>query len=116
MPIEFDEERKIVFIDYRGLKGEGLLQEIKHTHEEGRRIFNGEKAHVLVDVTQARLDIESVKALKESNKRDKDMIGKTAIIGITGLKKVLANAIAAFSGNESKNFDTKEQAIGWLMR
>ncbi len=44
------------------------------------------------------------------------MVEKTAVVGVTGLKKVLADAIAKFSGTHTKYFATKEEALDWLVR
>jgi hypothetical protein len=71
---------------------------------------------VLVDVTGTMMNTEAVQALKASTKRDGAMVEKTAVVGVTGLKKVLADAIAKFSGTHTRYFDTKEEALEWLAK
>jgi hypothetical protein len=43
-------------------------------------------------------------------------VEKTAIVGVTGLKKVLADAIAHFSGTNTQYFGTKQAALEWLTK
>lgn len=115
MPITIDTAKKIIFIDYSNMKPEQLIAEAEKVHTEGIRArSSGMKVKVFVDVRGAYLNPESVKALKDITKKDNDIVEKTAIVGITGLKRILADAIAAFSGTKTKYFDTKEQAIEWL--
>ena len=56
----------------------------------------------------------TVRALKDATKRDAAMVEKTAIVGITGLKRILADAIATFSGTQTRHFDTRREALEWL--
>jgi threonine synthase len=70
----------------------------------------------LVDITGVMMDAEAVQAIKDSTKRDREMVEKTAVVGVTGLKKILADAIAAFSGTHAKYFATKEEALEWLTK
>ncbi len=116
MPATYDAARNIVFVDYSNMKAAELLAESQRLHNEARSHFAGKQIKVLVDVTGVMMDTESVQALKASTKRDASMVEKTAVVGVTGLKKVLADAIARFSGTHTKYFATKEQALDWLTR
>ncbi len=116
MPYTYDTERNIVFIDYTRLTAEQLIAEAERVHQEGRSRLSGRKARVLVDITGTTMSPEAVRALKDSTRNDKAMVEKTAIVGVTGLKKILADAIARFSGTHTQYFDTKEQALDWLLK
>ncbi len=116
MPYTYDAAKNIVFIDYSNMKAAELIAEAERLHNEARTHLAGQRFKVLVDVTGVMMSTEAVQALKDSTKRDAAMVEKTAIVGVTGLKKVLADAIARFSGTHTKYFATKEQALDWLMR
>jgi hypothetical protein len=114
MPYTYDAAKNIVFVDYSNMKPAELMAEAQKLHHEARTRLAGQKFKVLVDVTGTMMNTESVQALKNSTKRDAAMIEKTAVVGVTGLKKVLADAIAKFSGTHTRHFDTKAQALSWL--
>ena len=114
MPVTYDSERNTVLVDYSNMKAAELIAEAERVHNEARLHLSGTKFKVLVDVTGASLNSDAVRALKAATKRDGAMVEKTAVIGITGLKKILADAIATFSGTRTKYFDTKHEALEWL--
>jgi hypothetical protein len=116
MPFTYDSERKIVFVDYTNMKARELIAEADRIHNEARSRLSGVKVKALVDITGAMLNSEAVQALKDSTKRDSEIVEKTAIVGVTGLKRVLADAIAKFSGTNTKYFATKEEALEWLVK
>ena len=116
MPCTYDSERNVVFVDYTQLTAERLIAEVDRVHEEGRAQLSGKQTRVLVDITGTMLSREAVQALKDSTKSDRSMVEKTAIVGVTGVKKILADAIARFSGTNTKYFDTKEEALAWLLK
>ncbi len=115
MPFSYDIERNIVFIDYTQLTPEQLMAETERVHEQGRTRL-GKPARVLVDITGTLLNSEAVQALKQTTKDDQNLVERTAVVGVTGLKKILADAIARFSGTNTRYFDTKEAALEWLTK
>ncbi len=62
------------------------------------------------------MSTEAVQALKNSTKRTGALVERTAVVGVSGLKKVLADAIARFSGTNTKYFATRDDALDWLAR
>ncbi len=116
MPFSYDSEKKLVVVDYTDMKAPELIAEAERVHKEAREHLSGVKVKVLVDVTGASMNAESLKALKETTKRDAGMVEKTAVVGVTGFKRVLADAIATFSGTHTKFFATREEALEWLAK
>ncbi len=116
MPFTYDSERNVVLVDYTNLKAEELIAEADRIHKEARAHLSGTKAKVLVDVRGTMMNAEAVQALKDSTRSDRAMVERTAIVGITGIKRILADAIARFSGTNTKYFDTKEEALEWLIK
>jgi len=116
MPYTYDSERKIVFVDYTNMKASELILEADKIHNEARSRLEGVKVKVLVDIRGAMMNTEAVQALKDSTKRDSAIVEKTAIVGVTGFKRVIADAIAKFSGTQTKYFATKDEALEWLVK
>jgi hypothetical protein len=115
LPFTYDSERNIVFIDYSDLTAEQLMAEAERVHEKGRTHL-GKAARVLVDITGTKLNGKAVQALKDTTRGDRALVERTAVVGVTGVKKILADAIARFSGTNTHYFDTKEAALEWLTK
>jgi hypothetical protein len=74
-----------------------------------------ESALVLVDIRNTVTSIDVVTVFKTSTARTKGHVKKTAIVGVTGVQRILAGAVARFSGEELHLFDTVEAAQDWLV-
>tara|TARA_Y100001949_G_C15783468_1_gene241691 strand:+ start:57 stop:416 length:360 start_codon:yes stop_codon:yes gene_type:complete len=107
--------KRIVFIDYTDCK---TKEEMIATLREAAELFKAspEKVLSLSDFTDAfgskefmdeskRLSVEVLRAKTE----------KAALLGITGIKKVLLKGFNAFSTNKLVPFDTKEEALEYLV-
>jgi hypothetical protein len=69
----------------------------------------------LADVTGTTASAGAVKLFKESAAQTKPFIERQALIGIHGMKRYLAQTVTQFSGQPMKVFDTKEDALNWLV-
>lgn len=69
---------------------------------------------ILTDVTDARFNTDVVSQMKEFTAHNKPYVRASAVIGVTGLKKVIFDAINRFSGRNLRSFDDKYEAISWL--
>jgi len=68
----------------------------------------------LIDVTSVTWNAESVKALKALAKGDEPYVIACAVVGVTGMKKILLSAVKRFSGREFMLFDDVVSAMDWL--
>jgi hypothetical protein len=113
------------WINYQG--HEILLDDYSNIYPEQfapliRRIteltFESGKKDILliVDVTGAYANKEAVSAFSESGKKSKSLLKKTAVVGITGVKKIFLNIVNKFSGLNAKNLSTMEEAKEWLIK
>lgn len=116
MPFTYDSEKKLVFVDYTNMKAAELIAEAARVHNEARSHLTGLKVKVLVDISGVLMNSEAVRAIKESTKRDSEMVEKTAVVGVSGLRRILADAIATFSGTHTKYFETRQDALEWLAK
>ncbi|MFX1568530.1 MAG: hypothetical protein ACFFCV_09195 [Promethearchaeota archaeon] len=70
---------------------------------------------LIVNVTGAYANKEAVNAFAESGKKSRPLLKKTAVVGITGVKKILLNVINKFSGVSAKAVSSMEEAKKWLI-
>lgn len=70
----------------------------------------------LTDVSCANYDKEITEALKEFTRHNKPHVIAGAVVGVSGLKKVIFQAVATVSGRSNlKLFDDPEVAKDWLV-
>jgi len=61
-----------------------------------------------------KFDNETITRLKELTKGNEPHVHRAALVGITGLYKVVVTAISMFSKREFHLFDTMEEALDFL--
>ncbi|PKL83198.1 MAG: hypothetical protein CVV24_06170 [Ignavibacteriae bacterium HGW-Ignavibacteriae-3] len=116
---------KIGFIDYKGFKillfdfsylnnSKEILEFIKEAGLIARKQVL-KSVLVVTDVTEAHYNIEVTQAMKELAKGNAPYIKASAVVGVTGLKKILYDAVIKFSGRDIKIFDNRESAMEWLI-
>ncbi|MFH1459563.1 MAG: STAS/SEC14 domain-containing protein [Candidatus Omnitrophota bacterium] len=108
--------KRILLVDLsgiRGFKGEGE-QLAKAAADFVDKLREYELIE-LIDVRNSFGDLESVKTMKELSKKLKPHIKKSAIIGVSGIKKVILDAINSFAERKIKPFNTEEEAKEWLI-
>lgn len=72
-------------------------------------------ALALTDVSGSNFDKKIVDAFMETAKHNAPYFRASATVGVTGLKKVILPIIAKFSGRNIHPFDTREEAMAWLV-
>lgn len=105
--------KKIVFIDYSGLKGDELFR----TMEEAKKnVHSQEKGTVLIlsNVKDLHFNVDIIEAFKNMSLESKEYIKAVAIYGLSGLQKIALNAVTKFSKVDMSVFGNKEEALDWL--
>jgi len=103
----------IIYLDYSSCDVGEMLKAI----EAGRKIIAlrpGNSLLTLTDVTNARFNAEVSDKMKEYAAHNKPYVKASAVVGITGLKKIILDAVMLFSKRKFHTFDTIEQAKDWL--
>ncbi len=59
---------------------------------------------------------DMLEILKAASKVSKPYVKKTAVLGVEGAKKILAKTVTLFTGQSTQYFDTREQALEWLIK
>jgi hypothetical protein len=69
----------------------------------------------MTDVSEAKVTPEVSQALKDLASHNKPYAKAGAVLGVTGLKKVIFNSLLIFTGRRNLHlFDSPEQARNWL--
>lgn len=92
--------------------------EFYRTLAEAKRMIHAEPEKsvlALFDATGANFDQEVVNAVKDFTVSNEPYIKAAAVVGITGLLKIALLAVKTFSGRDFKVFDTREDAMEWLV-
>lgn len=69
----------------------------------------------LTDVTNMRFDDRLSQKMKEFTAQNKPYVRAAAVVGVTGLKKILFDAVVIFSKRKFQAFDDLEKAKAWLI-
>jgi hypothetical protein len=69
----------------------------------------------LADLRDTVASRKVVDLFKESAVRTKKHVRKQAVVGVTGIRRILAEAVARFSHQPMVLFDTVEEARDWLV-
>jgi hypothetical protein len=71
---------------------------------------------ILSDFTGASFDQENVRAMQETAVFDKPYVKKTAWVGASDFPEAFAKSLTKFSRREFPAFETREEALAWLVR
>lgn len=108
--------KQIFYCDYSGLKADvaALQAEAEAVGVELMRQPQGSVLE-LVDVRDSVGSREAVSFLKGSAARTNSYVRKTAVVGVEGIVKVLAQAVSRVSGRGLTLFSDTEAAKDWLV-
>lgn len=68
----------------------------------------------LTNVTGSRFNKEIVDALKELANHNKPYVKAGAVVGLSGLQRIVYVAITQFTGRRLPTFSSAEEAMDWL--
>ncbi len=70
---------------------------------------------VLSDFRDTNVGSDLLSAMNSASAATKTYVRKTAVLGVTGMKRKLADLLTAITGQPLKYFDTMETAEDWLV-
>ncbi len=111
--------KDIIYLDYRGLKHPDKFQEkVGETIKRTKYYLENNIKDILVltDLNDSYIYGDATRFLKESTKMARPFVKKSAVIGVSGAKRILLNMVNLFSGYETKSFQTKDEALDWLVK
>ncbi len=107
------EEKDILFLDFSNTRTDEVLKII----EDAKQVISTKPMNsllTLTDVTNARFNDEVGDGMKRFSAHNKPYVKAAAVVGITGLKKIIFGAVMAFSKRNIESFDNVEEAKRWL--
>lgn len=107
-------EKEILLLDFSNSGTDEVLKII----EDAKRVISTMPENsllTLTDVTNARFNEEVGDGMKQFSAHNKPYVKAAAVVGITGLKKIIFGAVMAFSRRNLESFDDMEQAKRWLV-
>lgn len=107
---------KIFFQDFSNLNDD--VQSIKRELEQVQaEVVNHPKDSLLIlsDFRGTNISGEAMSLLNEASAKTKDHVHKTAVLGVTGIKRTLGDLLTSFTGQQLKYFSTEYAAKDWLI-
>ncbi|MBN2441039.1 MAG: hypothetical protein JXJ04_06825 [Spirochaetales bacterium] len=112
--IEF-KGKKILYVNYRNVRDKDVAISILKRAVEIERKSEGDLL-ILQNYEGTYANQEFMGEIKKLGKEVKEKVKKNALVGITGIKKILLQTYSAFSGEKNiKTFNTEEDAKEWLI-
>jgi hypothetical protein len=90
---------------------------VKAELEEVQKIVTAQPLNsvlVLSDFRDTNVGSDLLSAMNTASSATKDHVQKTAVLGVTGMKRKLADLLTALTGQPLKYFDDIESAKNWL--
>lgn len=106
--------KQIFFINFRDADTAAGLKTIGEARAQISRCSPG-SVLTLTDVTNAHYDDTVTTALKGLAAANKPFVKAAAVVGVTGLRKVIFNMIIMVTGRKMSLFDSLDAAKKWLV-
>jgi dihydroxyacetone kinase len=107
--------KNILYIDYRGVIEQSDSIKLLRKAIEIEKNSNGNLL-ILQNFEGTFANNEYMTEVKKLGKEVKDKVLKNAIVGISGIKKILFSAYVSISGERNiKTFESEEEGKEWLV-
>jgi hypothetical protein len=106
--------QRVLFINYSHCD----VAMLKAVAEEGHRVIAREQPNsvlTLNDVTGTTFDKESVAVLQAKVVGNAPYVRRAAVIGISGLQRLIYEGVQAFSRRRIPLFESRQEALRWLV-
>ena len=91
---------------------------VKAELDEVQKVVKNEPPNsvlVLSDMRDTNIGSDLLPAMNAASAATKDHVRKTAVLGVTGMKRKLADLLTVLTGQSMKYFDDPESAKRWLV-
>ena len=112
------------FIDYKGTRiffidfSNCPIEEAQGVILAAKPLIRGESEKSVLTLTYTdggKFDSDIISSLKEFTKGNEPYVKAAAVVGITGLQKIVLDAVSFFSNREFATFDDMEKAKEYLI-
>ena len=107
--------KEILLVDLTNCTAEDVIESLS----EVQRIVTAQPRNsvlALGDLTGAQFSRAAVTRMKEVAVFDRPHVKRTALVGVQSLPQVFYQALKTFSQREFLRFETREEAMDWLVR
>jgi hypothetical protein len=90
----------------------------RHRIEEARKFIATQplgQALVLTDVSRSNFDQRTIEDLRKLVEANRPYVKASALVGLSALTRVIFRAVMALTGRQLRAFETREQAIQFLL-
>lgn len=105
--------KKILHLNFADCKADEVLQVIEMS-KATIRTQPPASVFTLTDVTNTAFNSAISDAMKEFVIHNKPYVVAAGVVGVTGLKQIIYNAVMRFSGRKLTAFDSLAEAKDWL--
>ena len=105
--------KEILLLDFSRLKANEALALI----DPAKAVISKKPPHsvlTLTDVTEMSFNEELSQRFKDFTTHNRPYVRAAAVVGVTGLKRIIYNAVIIFSRRHIATFDDREAAKKWL--
>lgn len=106
---------ELLHIDFKGCGPDDILAVIN----ESKPVIASKPVNsvlTLTDVTDIRFDEAVTNAMKDFTAHNKPYVRAGAVVGVTGLKRIIFEAVIRFSKRKLSTFGTLDEAKEWLSK
>ena len=108
--------KNFIYIDVSNLKKNEDFIKVVDALKQIIIKYPEKSVHTIVNIENIIFDTETKVIAGNCLKHNEPFVKHGGVIGLDGIKKIMANAVFKFSGrNHMRFFYTKEQAIDWLL-
>jgi len=107
--------KNVIFIDYSGCSS-AVAEQILREVPDIVAAYPLRSALLLAEFTGASFSSEALSVMKEAAVFDKPYIKKAAWVGADCFPPEFVETLKTYSAREFPTFDTREQALDWLVR
>jgi hypothetical protein len=114
-------EKSILYIDLSNFKENIKAFDVELTEavaSVGQKMYEQplNSVLVLVDLRNTSMTQQANNLLSERIKDTKKYVQRTAVIGMTGIRKIFLDYFAMIASSETGSFEDPESGIKWLLR
>jgi hypothetical protein len=109
--------KKVFYQDFSNLffNSQAVEQELKEVQSV---VIREPKDSVLVlsNFSDTDISVDMLPILDAASQMTKDHVHKTAVLGVSGIKRTLGDILSRLTGQPLMYFDTEEEAKEWLVK
>lgn len=106
--------KRVLLIDFAGCAPEDFVERIARVREV---VDDQPPASLLIltDVTGASFNSGTNALMKSYSKANSPFVKRSAVVGATGLRRIILQGVRVFTGRDIRPFDDRESALNWLV-